>query len=989
MANTYSIPHNFDQEIYSPDFQLVNSALAYKQTAYNKNKAELEMVLSKLPALKVARDVDKEYVAEKMKKTINLVNRYAGMDLSDNNFADSVMSNAAEFLDDNVKSAVLSARKIYSEEREMADKKKNGKGTYSSQNHAYAVFKSDRSRYLNSEEIGDEYKGGFNYTDYVDVNKIIYENMPKLADQLKIKFVQNGKVGSFMYTETGTEVPKHKVAEVLDLLIDPTAKEQLKINAWSTYGNASDELLASKYEDTLDNKRDFFKGAIEQQETELIAEKDPDKKEKIKAQIEQLENQYAEWDSKDYYDDIEKEGGKESIYTQMYETEFRSKIIDAFSTGRVVENSTMAQAYNESVKFKYQQERDLIADSFRKLEIDAKNKKAEDDSKAKNAEKSLLGTVEVEKTPEGEKPSVAKQYQEELDKASKDLAGMISGPLKLTDVKQAIEDLADPNKSTITFNGAKYNKSDKEMVKAIMRYEASVLQNTKADTASKNLYERTYNKIIFNLTKIVDAETRGVSGMSAKEFPNFLWEYNEQMQRVPTKKGVHNYEALILKQKNGTLTKAQKATLRTYVIDHIAIDPDIAYDKTQKEVLIQQNKQKVMELGVSEKEYKKGPQNLGEIQYFEKGSAGRKASVIIENKWFSDRLQSLGLSKEKEGTGFFQLTGTVTQLESVDKLRKIYQKYRGGVSMTPADKQKVKYYEGLIKKSAVYTERVNNIGKDYYLTELSGNDMSYTKKNQGMRAMDMDKVFNTINSQYEEDMKPYKSKLNSDTYIAEGYQAGSQEHTILKSKIQSLAGYDISDTSKGIITPVPAFKDGKIDYEGIAKIVFVNKKGQTQEMPVSMEYLRKQNIKFKEPLSTPYNADFKEDAATINLGLQKRGSASNDYVAQNFDYYRAAAEAFPTTIKPILQMYNEGGLRFKIAYDPSINGYSGFIYTKEGQLVGKTPQEDRIISVDSAAELVLQAQTQSSLIMRDYLKAQLGLLVGEAEESYRDYNLER
>jgi len=178
--NAYGIIHNFDtQNLYRPDFNFINSALSYKQTKYDANNAKLQNLYDQYSLLKVHNDVDQEYVEKRLEAVRDITNKYGSMDLSDDNFASSLMGTVSQVLDEKVKNAVLSTQLINSEDAQWAKMKETKPDVYSDLNRAYAIEHSDRRSYESAQQAGTVYRGGAGFIEYRDLSKKLMDNIPK------------------------------------------------------------------------------------------------------------------------------------------------------------------------------------------------------------------------------------------------------------------------------------------------------------------------------------------------------------------------------------------------------------------------------------------------------------------------------------------------------------------------------------------------------------------------------------------------------------------------------------------------------------------------------------------------------------------------------------------------------------------------------------------------------------------------------------------
>lgn len=198
--NSRSILHNYDNaQLYTPDFQFIQQALAFKQNKIDVNKQKIYNLYDQMAMLKVDKDVDQEYINRRLEQAKALTNRYASGDLSDDNFASSIMANIGQIVDGKVKNAVLSTRLREAEDKVWKDVQEKSPDKYSANNQRYAIAKSDRAAYLASQEAGALYKGGAGFIEYRDLGKKLMDNIDKIQSRAKLKWIDVLSTSCFYY----------------------------------------------------------------------------------------------------------------------------------------------------------------------------------------------------------------------------------------------------------------------------------------------------------------------------------------------------------------------------------------------------------------------------------------------------------------------------------------------------------------------------------------------------------------------------------------------------------------------------------------------------------------------------------------------------------------------------------------------------------------------------------------------------------------------
>ena len=326
MANPYSILHNYDNvPLFTHDFESLGALLQAKQGALNENRNKLQNAVDQLGALDIYKDVDKNYAEERLQAVVNNVNKYAGMDLSDAGLATSLTQNLNKVMDDNVKNAVYST-KLFRTEQSQWEKAKNEKDSkYNTGNHAWSMQFSEDWR--SSEKVGDVYKGGGGFVEYVDYKKMLNDKLPEIAKMhnWEIVHLEDGSQG-FREAVTTKSIPKDKVDQAIEAMLGSKERKQIEIDAWVKYDAVPDNALKEVYDRNISEKVEDTKKAIEYYEAIAGTTKDEAQKSQVKEYIDAAKGRLGSLENS-YFDKV----GKKTAYNSMYYEEFKSPLLEAYS----------------------------------------------------------------------------------------------------------------------------------------------------------------------------------------------------------------------------------------------------------------------------------------------------------------------------------------------------------------------------------------------------------------------------------------------------------------------------------------------------------------------------------------------------------------------------------------------------------------------------------------------------------------------------------
>lgn len=369
MANPYSILHNYNNvPLFNHDFEMIGNLLQAKQGNLNANRAALQNQVDQMGALDIYKDVDKNYAEERLQSVVNNVNKYAGMDLSDPGLATSLVQNLDQVMDENVKNAVYSTKLYRAEQAEWEEWRKKADGKYSEGNHAWSMQFSENWR--NSQKVGDVYRGGGGFKEFVDVNEKLNKILPDIA---KANGWETVKIenGGTMFREKNTykSIPQDIIDQAIEANLGPKERQQLQINAWVKYDSIPDTELQKFYDANIDEKVAQNEKDIDYYEALLDDSKGEEYNNQLKGYIETRKSEVNNLKNS-YFSKV----GKESAYTSMYYEEFKTPFLNAYSRDPELVKSEVndldVAVFNANMKV---QEFEFSKEKFA-IEMDFKNK---------------------------------------------------------------------------------------------------------------------------------------------------------------------------------------------------------------------------------------------------------------------------------------------------------------------------------------------------------------------------------------------------------------------------------------------------------------------------------------------------------------------------------------------------------------------------------------------------------------------------------------
>lgn len=262
--NYLSSPQTYQAPIATYNFDIIGKALQYKQGQIDQNAAKIQQQIDTFSSLDIAREVDKQYFANKLNNIVSHVNSLPGADFSSQSTVNVITGNIRQAVDSNVLNAVASTKSIRATQAQLEDIKKNHPDKWAPQNE-WVAFKGIDDYYANPE-VGVKYQAA-DYTPYTDVNaklKPYLENLQDHVSGIKKMFRGQGDLTGYFVTQEGKELSSREVREVAKGLLDPQSKAQIQIDGLYTYTRegAVDSVLVPEFSRYKDKQLESYTNTI-------------------------------------------------------------------------------------------------------------------------------------------------------------------------------------------------------------------------------------------------------------------------------------------------------------------------------------------------------------------------------------------------------------------------------------------------------------------------------------------------------------------------------------------------------------------------------------------------------------------------------------------------------------------------------------------------------------------------------------------------------
>lgn len=278
--------------LYRPDFGYMDKMLSRRQQMYERGFSEVAGKYGELTReLTNPKNVQQRDVF--LKEAMNNLKNLSSMDLSQQQNVEAAGSVFAPFWKNTHVLADMMLTKHYNQQENIAEgfRLKDGGKEYHDDNINFVRLQRQAFAKDDPLNYGQYYQNKAYYTPYYDVDKEMRDIMKDFKpDDISMTTPK----GFYFYKEQDASVRPEAVRRYLEGTLSDKAKQQLRISAAVRYGS-NPQFVVSNYVSTASSNVKQINGELEKVNVYMKTEKDPAKKEELKAYKTQLE------DSKNVY----------------------------------------------------------------------------------------------------------------------------------------------------------------------------------------------------------------------------------------------------------------------------------------------------------------------------------------------------------------------------------------------------------------------------------------------------------------------------------------------------------------------------------------------------------------------------------------------------------------------------------------------------------------------------------------------------------------
>lgn len=619
MASSVSQLNNYSNfSLFSFDNKdLLMKGMLMKQNAIDENRGKLQQIRDQVANFSVVKDVDKQYLNERITQTTDIINKYAGGDLSNPNLMNQLVSKFEEVVDDRVLNAVASASTRIRENKEWESKK--GTPEYNEINRTHAS--QNYQKYLADPNVGAVYNGGGGFIKYVDNNaKLMSKESQEMLKNLGInaKYVQKEDGGyyfDYVNTYEGT-TDRKRLRQAVSAIIGEEGMRQMDINAWAKYGNVDDpntvNSLREGYNQLYETVNKSFGEERDILEGELKKMPEGKDKEEVKERIKELEEYLEENKTRNFDTEVVGADGTidRSKYENLYKTynrqvEFEQLTSLNYQPPRLVDTKVEdvklnIRKYEESIRHAREMEQQGREGLMLRAEELALKRAKESpvpvgNGGVLNNQDILLGATEVIGEEERGEYNIftrEAEFQREAINGVNSLVGGIMGKGSTAKLVQDLTNVDIGSLKEIEIAGKKITINDKnraQVYSALDAFKKTMIDGTTPARIAREDYSKLIQQTTADLVQHYKVSAREQKDLAfTKE--NFYFEKSSNGNYV-YKNGLmpgaktSNYKLLMYKASKGLkLTPVEELTLKTYTTRGIISDKGVkttSWDKQQ------------------------------------------------------------------------------------------------------------------------------------------------------------------------------------------------------------------------------------------------------------------------------------------------------------------------------------------------------------------------------------------------------------------------
>jgi hypothetical protein len=353
------------------------------QGNFDKNEENLQQQVNKLESVELAKESDRKYYRERLKKVVSDLNSSDFGNLAFNNTLNAMGAYASQAIDDVVLTAHAGTQAGKKIDLEYQAQKSKDPLSVSETNYQFS--KKDYNKWLQDDRAGVVFRGNSNYVPFVDMDKVVNDYVSKMKPNTTVKNVMEQY---WIYNEKGERVLDNDIKAGIDSLIagNPNYKKQLEVNGWAQYQSYDDksfmEYAKKRTAELYANYDNSHKEYLEHSTGKKLLAANPEEAQYYSKQAEYSKNQKEKYgnmfntlNGAQFKDYNQFSSFRAAMETDLSTEDFKAKTAQALSYNNVTSKDVkinelpfkLADQQRENAKFDWEKKMDI-----EKLKMDEK-----------------------------------------------------------------------------------------------------------------------------------------------------------------------------------------------------------------------------------------------------------------------------------------------------------------------------------------------------------------------------------------------------------------------------------------------------------------------------------------------------------------------------------------------------------------------------------------------------------------------------------------
>ena len=244
MSSYLSQPYQANQPFKDENFPLLAKVMELRQGKYDLAKSKMQQTLDAFGQIQVLRDIDNNYIGEKLNSVVSEVNDLGNLDLSRARNSDMLQHKIKSAAGDPIILNAIENTNIYRNySSEVAKIKEKDPKLYNEANYQYGLHMGKFKEYM-ADTTGKANLKSLNYVPYTDVSKEELEQVKMIKDlkgKRSFEVVDRDNPNQKI-TKSIDGLEPYEIKQLIQSTMSPAVRQQLEINGMARYDFKEDSI---------------------------------------------------------------------------------------------------------------------------------------------------------------------------------------------------------------------------------------------------------------------------------------------------------------------------------------------------------------------------------------------------------------------------------------------------------------------------------------------------------------------------------------------------------------------------------------------------------------------------------------------------------------------------------------------------------------------------------------------------------------------------